>query len=91
MKNYQTFSCIFPFVLTNQPNMNRTIGIFLLIIGVIMLVWTGFTYTKKEKVIDAGPIQVSADRQHTVNWPPYAGGLLVIGGIILLVTGKKTA
>lgn len=55
-----------------------------------MLIWTGFTYTKKEKVIDAGPIQVSADRQHTVNWPPYAGGILVIGGIILLVTGKKT-
>ena len=70
--------------------MNRTIGIALLIIGIVMLIWTGFTYTKKEKVIDAGPIQVSANRQHSVNWPPYAGGLLVIGGIILLVTSKKT-
>jgi len=70
--------------------MNKTIGIVLLIAGAAMLIWTGFTYTKKEKVIDAGPIQVSADRQHTVNWPPYAGGILVIGGIILLVTSKKT-
>jgi len=70
--------------------MNKTIGIVLLIAGAAMLIWTGFTYTKKEKVIDAGPIQVSADRQHTVNWPPYAGGILVIGGIILLVTSKRT-
>ena len=69
--------------------MNRTIGIVLIIIGIAMLIWTGFTYTKKEKVIDAGPIQVSADKQHTVNWPPYAGGILVIGGVIILLSAKK--
>jgi len=69
--------------------MTRTIGIVLLIAGLAMLIWSGFTYTKKEKVIDAGPIQVSADRHHTVSWPPYAGGILVIGGIILMVTAKK--
>ncbi|MES2276768.1 MAG: hypothetical protein V4592_12150 [Bacteroidota bacterium] len=69
--------------------MNKPIGIILLAIGVLMLIYTGFTYTKKEKVIDAGPIQVSADKQHTVNWPPYAGGILVVGGIVLLLTGKK--
>ena len=70
--------------------MNRTIGLILLIVGIAMLLWSGFTYTKKEKVIDAGPLQVSADRQHTVSWPPYAGGILVVGGIILLVAAKKS-
>jgi uncharacterized membrane protein YidH (DUF202 family) len=70
--------------------MNRTIGVVLLAVGILMLVYSGFTYTKKEKVIDAGPIQVSADKQHTVNWPPYAGCVLVVGGIILLLAGKKT-
>lgn len=69
--------------------MNKTLGIILLAVGIAMLIWTGFTYTKKEKVIDAGPIQVSADKEKSVNWPPYAGGILVIGGIILLVTDKK--
>lgn len=71
--------------------MNRTIGVVLLIAGIAMLIWGGFTYTKKEKIVDAGPIQISADRQKTVNWPPYAGGLLVIGGIILIATAKKTS
>jgi len=71
--------------------MNRTLGIILLIVGVIMLIWTGFTYTKKEKIVDAGPLEISADRQKTVSWPPYVGGILVIGGIVLLVTGKKSA
>jgi drug/metabolite transporter (DMT)-like permease len=71
--------------------MNRTIGIVLLVVGVAMLIWTGFTYTKKQKVVDAGPIQISVDKQKSVNWPPYAGGILVIGGIILIATAKKTA
>jgi len=70
--------------------MNRTLGFILLVVGIIMLIWGGFSYTKKEKVVDAGPIQISADKQHSVNWPPYAGGILVIGGIILLATSKKT-
>lgn len=69
--------------------MNRTIGIVLIIIGIIMLVWTGFTYTKKEKLVDAGPIQISADRQKDVNWPPYAGGIILIAGVIVLVTSKR--
>ena len=69
--------------------MNKTIGIVLIIIGAVMLIWTGFTYTKKEKVIDAGPIQVSADRQKTVNWPPYLGRILLVGGIVIDATSNK--
>jgi uncharacterized membrane protein len=69
--------------------MNKTIGILLIVAGAAMLIWTGFTYTKKEKIIDAGPIQVSADREKTVNWPPYLGGLLIIGGIVVVATSKK--
>ncbi|WP_295671543.1 hypothetical protein [uncultured Mucilaginibacter sp.] len=69
--------------------MNRTIGIALIIIGAVMIIWTGFTYTKKEKVVDAGPIQISADREKTVNWPPYLGGILLIGGIVIVATARK--
>ncbi|PWK79977.1 hypothetical protein LX99_00438 [Mucilaginibacter oryzae] len=69
--------------------MNKTVGILLIVIGAVMLIWTGFTYTKKEKIVDAGPIQVSADKEKTVNWPPYLGGLLVIGGIVVVATAKK--
>jgi uncharacterized membrane protein len=70
--------------------MNKTLGILLIVIGAAMLIWTGFTYTKKEKIIDAGPIQVSADREKTVNWPPYLGGILLVGGIVIVATSKKS-
>lgn len=69
--------------------MNRNIGIVLIILGAVMLIWTGFTYTKKEKLIDAGPIQISADKKESVNWPPYLGAILLVGGIVVLATSKK--
>ena len=70
--------------------MLRTIGIFMIVIGAVMLIWTGFSYTKREKVVDAGPIHISADKQESVNWPPYAGGLLLVGGIVAVALGKKS-
>lgn len=72
----------------NKPTM-KIFAISLVVLGAVMLIWTGFTYTKKEKIIDAGPIQVSADRQKSVNWPPYAGGILVVAGVVIFATTKK--
>ena len=69
--------------------MNRTLGIILIIVGIAMLIWTGFTYTKKEKIVDAGPIQISADKEKSVNWPPFAGGIILVAGVIVFVTSKK--
>ena len=71
--------------------MNKAIGVVLIILGLIMLIWTGFTYTKKEKVIDAGPVQVLADQQKTVNWPPYLGGFLLVGGIVIIIASRKNS
>jgi hypothetical protein len=62
----------------------------MIVLGILMLVWTGFTYTKKEKVVDAGPIQISADREKSVNWPPYVGGIILIAGVVILVTARKS-
>lgn len=69
--------------------MNKTVGLILIAIGAVLLIWTGFTYTKKEKIVDAGPIQISADREKSVNWSPYAGGIILIAGIVVLVTSKN--
>ena len=61
----------------------------LIVVGIAMLIWTGFSYTKKEKIVDAGPIQISADKEKSINWPPYAGGIILIAGVIVFVASKK--
>ncbi|WP_186756759.1 hypothetical protein [Echinicola salinicaeni] len=67
----------------------KTIGIILIIAGIAMFFVTGFSFTTEETVIDAGPIELSAEKEKNVNWPPYAGGASIIAGLIFLGLSKK--
>jgi hypothetical protein len=67
----------------------RIIGIVLIVIGVISLAIGGISYTKREKVLDIGPIEATAERQKTIPLPPLLGGLALAGGIVLVIAGSK--
>ena len=67
------------------------VGLVLIAIGIIALAYGGFSYTTREKVIDAGPIQVSADKEKSVSFPPILGGICLVGGIVLVLAGNKKA
>ena len=69
--------------------MNKTLGAILIVLGVVGLAWGGFTYTTKEKVVDIGPIHATRDETHSVPLPPIAGAAALIGGIVLLVAGRR--
>jgi hypothetical protein len=63
----------------------RMIGLALIVIGIVALVWGGVFWTDRETVIDAGPLQVTADERKGVSLPPVLGVIALIGGIVLLV------
>ena len=67
----------------------KIVGIVLIVIGVISLALGGISYTRREKVIDLGPIQATAERQKTIPLPPLLGGLALAGGVVLLVAASK--
>jgi uncharacterized membrane protein YdcZ (DUF606 family) len=68
----------------------RFVGIAVIIIGLIMIIYTGFSYVTTEKVVDLGPVKINAEKNHPVQWSPYAGVVLVIGGIVLMAIDKKS-
>jgi hypothetical protein len=65
------------------------LGVVLVVIGVISLAYQGFTYTTHKKVIDLGPIQATEAQRHTVSLPPLVGVLSLIGGVVVLTTGRR--
>jgi len=67
----------------------RIIGIALIVLGIISLALGGISYTKREKVLDVGPIQATAERQKTIPLPPLLGGLALAGGVALLIAGSR--
>ena len=66
------------------------IGIALIILGIVALAYRGITYTQREKIIDIGPLQATADREKTIPLPPILGGLSLVGGIVLVIFGSKS-
>ena len=65
------------------------VGMLLIVLGVVALVYGGITYTKRETVLDIGPIQATADRQKTIPLSPILGIVAVAGGVVLLVAGGR--
>ena len=73
------------------PHMSgRTLlAVILIVIGALALAYQGITYTTHEKVVDVGPIEATKEEHHTVPLPPLLGAVALIGGIAVLVTGRR--
>lgn len=70
---------------------NTIIAIILIVVGIVAFAYQGITYTSREKVVDLGPVQVTAEKTRTFPLPPIVGGIALVGGIILLLMGGKKA
>jgi hypothetical protein len=65
------------------------IGMVLLVLGALALAYQGINYTRRETVIDIGPIHATADKHERIPLPPVVGGLALVGGTVLLVMGAR--
>ena len=65
------------------------LAIILIVIGVIALAYGGFNFTTKEKVADIGPLKVEKNKTHSVPLSPILGVLALVGGVALLVVGRR--
>ena len=67
----------------------RTLGMILLVIGIVMAVFTGFTLVTKKKVADLGPVEINKEEKTPIYWSPITGGVLIVAGTIILATGRR--
>jgi len=74
---------------SNLDRKMKAIGAILILAGIGMFFLNGIDFTTKEKIIDAGPIQISADKEKQLTWPPYAGGIVIAAGVFFILIGKK--
>ena len=65
------------------------VGIALIVLGIVAFAYQGITYTSREKIIDIGPLQATAETKKTIPLSPVLGGLALVGGIVLVAVGAK--
>lgn len=67
----------------------RLIGLMLVALGVLALIYGGFTYTEKTHGVDLGPVQLEVAEKERVNVPVWLGVAAVVGGVLLLLGRLK--
>ncbi len=69
----------------------RTIGIVLLVAGILALVYGGFSYNRNRTVLEMGDMHVTATEHKNVAIPSIVGVVVLLGGAVLLVSDKRRA
>jgi hypothetical protein len=69
--------------------MSKSLGIILIVLGLVGLAYGGLSYTTSEKIVDIGPIHATREKTHNLPLAPIGGALALIGGIVLLAAGRK--
>ena len=67
----------------------KTLGIVLIIVGILMMIFRGFSFVKEKEVVDIGPIEINKKEKETFGWPLYAGAVATVAGVVILIAGKK--
>ena len=67
----------------------KTAGWILIVIGIVMIFIRGFSVPVEKNVVDVGPIHVNKTENKWIGWPTYAGGILAVVGVVLVVTDRK--
>ena len=69
----------------------KPLGIILIVVGIVLMIITGINVTREEKVLDLGKVEINKEKTTPISWSPILGGVLLVGGIAVLLTSKKTA
>ena len=67
----------------------KIVGCVLGVLGLLILLYGGFTYNRKRTILDLGSIKATATEQHKMPISPILGGVALLGGILLVVVPRK--
>jgi hypothetical protein len=67
------------------------IGLILVLLGIVALVYPKISYTDREKIVDLGPIQATAQTRKEIPISPIVGGVAIVSGLVLMLTGTRRA
>jgi hypothetical protein len=67
----------------------KKISLFIIAIGFLITVFTGFNYITREKVVDIGDLEITANKNHKIEWSPIVGLVMMVAGGGLYLLGSK--
>lgn len=67
----------------------KTLGLVVIVIGILMMLYTGFNLITSKKVFEMGGMEMSMNTNHPIQWSPIVGIILLAVGIVLVALDRK--
>jgi hypothetical protein len=67
----------------------KSLGIVLVVIGLAMIIIRGVSVPVEKNVVDIGPVKINKTENKWIGWPTYAGAIVAVAGIALILSNKK--
>jgi uncharacterized membrane protein YidH (DUF202 family) len=64
------------------------IAVLLIVVGLLGVLYGGFTYTREKKVVDIGSVQITRQEHQRVPVSPIIGVVVLVSGVWLLMSGR---
>jgi hypothetical protein len=67
----------------------KIIGAILIITGFLWMFNTSFNLITVKKGMDLSSIRINPIQKHSFHWSPVAGAILILGSVVIIVTGRR--
>ena len=67
----------------------KILGMILVALGLVGLLYGGFRWTERDKVVDLGPVEVTHEERKSFPVSPVAGAVILAAGVALIVMGGR--
>ena len=64
-------------------------GLYIIAIGAILTLFTGFNFITREKLVDIGSVAITYHQRHNFDWSPLIGIAIMITGTGIYLLGKQ--
>jgi len=67
----------------------KILGVVLVVIGILGLIYGGVSWTRRDTVVDAGPVEITRNKTESLPIPPIAGAVCLVAGAVILLKGNR--
>jgi hypothetical protein len=67
----------------------KRLGFAAVILGILALIYGGFSYSRERTVLDLGAFKATATERHDFPISPIVGGIAIVGGLLLMLVPRR--
>jgi hypothetical protein len=67
----------------------KKLGIIIIVLGILLAIFSGINFKREETLFELGDVELTHEKEESVNWPQWLGLASIAGGVVILLVGRK--